>query len=110
MAFDCYFVRRAFGLKDCRAARANGAYADSITKTNGLKQFFLSCAFAPGSAEANRIHTEAVRKRMQKKLYKSVFMGTFGAFFPFPLTQPPKSHQNDLPEPLRDPPRDPPGG
>ena len=67
MAFDCYFVRLSFGLKDCRAARANGAYADSTTKTNELKQF-LSSAFAPASAEANRIHTEAVRKRMQQKL------------------------------------------
>ena len=67
MAFGCYVVRLSFGLKDGRAARANGAYADSTTKTNGFEQF-SSCAFAPASAEANRIHTEAVRKRMQQKL------------------------------------------
>ena len=40
MAFDCYFVRLSFDLKDGRAARANGAYADSTTKTNGFQQFF----------------------------------------------------------------------
>ena len=37
MAFDCYFVRLSFGLKDCPAARANGAYADSTTKTDGFE-------------------------------------------------------------------------
>ena len=67
MAFDCYFVRLSFDLKDGRAARANGAYADSTTKLMVLSSF-SSCAFAPASAEANRIHTEAIRKRMQQKL------------------------------------------
>ena len=43
MAFDCYFVRLSFDLKDGRAARANGAYADSTTKTNGFNQFFKLC-------------------------------------------------------------------
>ena len=43
MAFDSYFVGLSFGLKVCRAARANDAYADSITKTNGFKQFFKLC-------------------------------------------------------------------
>ena len=40
MVSDCYFVRLSFGLKDCRAARANGAHADSILKTDGFKPIF----------------------------------------------------------------------
>ena len=43
MAFDCYVFRLSFGLKDGRAARANGAYADFTTKTNGFNQFFKLC-------------------------------------------------------------------
>ena len=30
--FSAVVVRLSFGLKDCRAARASGAYADSTTK------------------------------------------------------------------------------
>ena len=40
-----------------------------------------SCAFAPASAEANRIHTEAIRKRMQQKLKKTVFFALLVSFF-----------------------------
>ena len=43
---------------------------------------FLSCAFAPASAEANRTHTGAVRKRMQKQLQKKDLLVTFLPFFP----------------------------
>ena len=39
----------------------------------------LSCAFAPASAEANRTHTGAVRKRMKKQLQKKRFL-CFSAF------------------------------
>ena len=90
MVFDCYFVRLSFGFKDCRAARANGAYAGSSTKTNGLN----------GSG----------KKTHGTNILKIVFVGTFWSFFSFPPTQPQKSPQYDLPEPLRDPPGGPPGG
>ena len=65
------------------ALRAQMAHTQIPPQKPMVLSSFSSCAFAPASAEANRIHTEAVRKRMQKKLYKSVFMGAFGAFFPF---------------------------
>ena len=109
MAFDSYFVRLSFGLKVCRAARANGVYADSTTKTNGLKQFLKLCFCAGERRGAQNTHGSG-KKTHQQMLENSVLIGTFGAFFSFPPTQPQKSPQNDLPEPLRDPPRDPPGG
>ena len=89
MALDCYFVRLSFGLKDGRAARANGAYADSTTKTNGFKQFFKLC-FCAGERRGEQNTHGSGKKTHAIKLYKSVFMGTFGAFFPFPPTQPQK--------------------
>ena len=42
---------------------------------------FVSCAFAPASAEAKRRHTGAVRKRLQKQLQKNRLFGDFSAFF-----------------------------
>ena len=42
---------------------------------------FLSCAFAPASAEANTRNTEVVRKRMPKQLKKKNFCVTFLLFF-----------------------------
>ena len=56
MAFDCYFVRLSFDLKDGRAARANGAYADSTTKTNGFKQFLKLCFCAGERRGAQNTH------------------------------------------------------
>ena len=54
--FDCYVVRLSFGLKDCRAARANGAYADSTTKTNDCKQFLKLCFSAGERRGAQNTH------------------------------------------------------
>ena len=56
MACDCYFVQRSFDLKDGRAARANGAYADSTTKTNGFKQFLKLCFCAGERRGAQNTH------------------------------------------------------
>ena len=67
MAFDCYFVRLSFGLKDCRAARANGAYADSTTKTNGFEQFFKLC-FCAGERRGEQNTHGSGKKTHAKKL------------------------------------------
>ena len=108
LAFGQCVVRLSSCLKDVRAPRANGAHADYIVKM--VLSIFLSCAFAPASAEANRTHTGAVRKRMQKQLQKNRLVLDFSALFPFPPAQPPKTSPNDLPDPVRDLPGDPPGG
>ena len=110
MAFDCYFVRLSFDLKDGRAARANGAYADFTTKTNGFKQFFKLCFCAGERRGEQNTHGSDKKTHATKALKICVCRYFLALFVAFPPTQPQKSPQNDLPEPLRDPPRDPPGG
>ena len=68
MAFDSYVVRLSFGLKVCRAARANGAYADSTTKTNGFNQFFKLC-FCAGERRGEQ-NTHGSGKRTHAKSFK----------------------------------------
>ena len=80
MAFDFYVVRRSFGLKDGRAARANGAYADSTTKNNGLKQFFKLC-FCAGERRGEQ-NTHGSGKRMHAKNFKNLcVLALLGPFF-----------------------------
>ena len=80
MAFDCYVVRLSFDLKDGRAARANGAYADSTTKTKGFNQFFKLC-FCAGERRGEQNTHGSDKKTHATKLSKTVFWGTLGAFF-----------------------------
>ena len=63
------------------ALRAQTAHTQIISQKPMVLSIFLSCAFAPASAEANRTHTEAVRKRMQKQLQKNKLFGDVSAFF-----------------------------
>jgi hypothetical protein len=50
------------------ALRAQMAHTQIPPQKPMVSTSFSSCADAPASAEANRIHTEAIRKRMQQKL------------------------------------------
>ena len=69
MVFDCSVVRLSFGLKDCRAARANGAYADSTTKTDGLKQFLKLC-FCAGERRGEQNTHGSGKKTHATKAFK----------------------------------------
>ena len=73
MAVGCYFVRLSFGLKDCRAARANGAYADSTTKTNGFNQFFKLCFCAGERRGEQNTHGSDKKTHATKALKICVF-------------------------------------
>ena len=73
MAFDCYFVRLSFRLKDGRAARANGAYADSTTKTNGFNQFFKLCFCAGERRGEQNTHGSGKKTHAKKALQINVF-------------------------------------
>ena len=81
MAFDCYVVRLSFGLKDCRAARANGAYADSTTKTNGFKQFFKLCFCAGERRGEQNTHGSDKKTHATKALKNCVFWHFSCLFF-----------------------------
>ena len=81
MAFDCYFVRLSFGLKDCRAARANGAYADSTTKTNGFEQFFKLCFCAGERRGEQNTHGSGKKTHATKALKIGVYWHFWCLFF-----------------------------
>ena len=81
MAVGCYFVRLSFGLKDCRAARANGAYADSTTKTNGFKQFFKLCFCAGERRGEQNTHGSDKKTHATKALKNCVFWHFWCLFF-----------------------------
>ena len=81
MAFDCYFVRLSFDLKDGRAARANGAYADSTTKTNGFNQFFKLCFCAGERRGEQNTHGSDKKTHATKALKISVFWHFWCLFF-----------------------------
>ena len=51
-----------------------------LYRKNQWFEAFLSSAFAPPSAEANRTYTGAVRKRMKKQHPKKRMLGDFSAF------------------------------
>ena len=80
MAFDCYFVRLSFDLKDGRAARANGAYADSTTKTNDFKQFFKLC-FCAGERRGEQNTHGSDKKTHATKALKICVFGHFWCLF-----------------------------
>ena len=81
MAFDCYFVRLSFDLKDGRAARANGAYADSTTKTNGFNQFFKLCFCAGERRGEQNTHGSDKKTHATKALKKLCFLALLVSFF-----------------------------
>ena len=76
--FDCYVVRLSFGLKDCRAARANGAYADSTTKTNGFKQFLKLCFCAGERRGAQNTHGSGKKTHATNALKICVYWHFWG--------------------------------
>ena len=78
MAFDSSFVRLSFGLKVCRAARANGAYADSTTKTHGFKQF-LKLSFCAGERRgAQNTHGSGKKTHATNALKNCVYLHFWG--------------------------------
>ena len=81
MAFGYYFVRRSFGFKDCRAARANGAYADSTTKTNCFKQFFKLCFCAGERRGEQNTHGSGQKTHATKALKRCVCQHFLGLSF-----------------------------
>ena len=81
MAFGCYFVRLSFALKDCRAARANGAYADSTTKTNDFKQFFKLCFGAGERRGEQNTHGSGKKTHAKKALPICVYWHLSCLFF-----------------------------
>ena len=83
MFFDCYFVRLSFDLKDGRAARANGAYADSTTKTNGFNQFFKLC-FCAGERRGEQNTHGSGKKTQAKKALQICVYGYFWCLFSVP--------------------------
>ena len=80
MAFDSYFVRLSFGLKVCRAARANGAYADSTTKTDGFKQFLKLC-FCAGERRGEQNTHGSGKKTHATNALKFYVYGHFSCLF-----------------------------
>ena len=83
MVFDCYFVRLSFDLKDGRAARANGVYADSTTKTNGFNQFFKLC-FCAGERRGEQNTHGSGKKTHAKKALQICVYGYFWCLFSVP--------------------------
>ena len=81
LVFDCYLVRLSFDLKDGRAARANGAYADSTTKTNGFKQFFQLCFCAGERRGEQNTHGSGKKTHATKALKICVFWHFWCLFF-----------------------------
>ena len=77
MAFDCYVVRLSFDLKDGRAARANGAYADSTTKTNGFNQFFKLCFCAGERRGEQNTHGSGKKTHANKAPPKAIVCWPF---------------------------------
>ena len=81
MAFDCYFVRLSFDLKDGRAARANGAYADSTTKTKGFNQFFKLCFCAGERRGEQNTHGSDKKTHATKAFKKLCLLALLVSFF-----------------------------
>ena len=81
MVFDWFSVRLSFGLKDCRAARANGAHADSIVKTNGIEQILKLCFRAGERRGEQNTHGSGKKTHAKQASNNSVFWHFSGRCF-----------------------------